>query len=205
MEMGYGGGRMIMNIKMLWFDTETTGLDPILNDIIQISGQITINGQVMEEFNMKCQPTNWDNIQQGALDINKITIEQLKTYPQPELVYNKLLKMFKKYVNPFDKTDKFVAAGQNVKFDIDMTQQFFKKHNDPYFFSFIHAGHFDTLHIAIMLEIKEKRKIFTKGYKLSQMCEALGIKLEDAHDALNDIRATRELAKVMWNRLTKYK
>jgi len=187
--------------KFLWFDTETTGTDPIKHDIIQIAGQIVVGGIVMDSFDYRCQPFDWDTIEEKALEKNGITREEIATFPEPDIIYGKLKRMFRKYINPYDKADKFIAGGQNVRFDIDMTHHFFKKNKDDFFFSFVRAGVFDTLHMATMLEVKERKRIFKKGYKLEQLCEELGVPLENAHDALADITATRQVANILWKRL----
>ena len=53
--------------KLLYFDTETTGLDPVRNGIIQIAGIIVIDGEVKEEFNIKMQPHENDEITQRRI------------------------------------------------------------------------------------------------------------------------------------------
>lgn len=190
-----------MILKMLFIDTETTGTDPVVNDIIQAAGKILVNGEVKEEFDILCQPFDHDTIEDGALKVNGRTKEELKTFPAPETLYNTLQPMFKKYVNPFNKQDKFIAGGQNVKFDLGMMHENFKKNGDDFFFSFVHAATFDTLNLAIMLEMKEKRKIFTPNYKLESICKCLGVKLDNAHNALADIESTMECARIMWKRI----
>ena len=57
-------------MKKLYFDCETTGLDPIKNDIIQIAGVIEIDGHNMVDFNFKSKPFNWDAIETKALEIS---------------------------------------------------------------------------------------------------------------------------------------
>ena len=111
------------DIKLLYFDTETTGIDPIINDIIQISGIVEINDEVKEEFNFKVQPHSYENISKEALEVNGITIEQMKEYPTPQEVLSKLIKIFDKYVFKFNKADKFFPVGHNIRFDVDFLFQ----------------------------------------------------------------------------------
>lgn len=188
--------------KFLWFDTETTGIDPVKQDIIQIAGQIVIKGIVKEEFNLKCQPFSYDNIKQKALDINKITVDQLKTFPSPQETYQSLVDILDKYCNKYNKKDKFIPAGQNVKFDIDFTNHFFKKNGNDFFFSYISPAPFDLMQLALILEVKEKRKIFVPNYKLETIYQCMiGNKMKDSHDALADIQQTKDAAKIIWWRL----
>ena len=84
--------------KFLWFDTETTGTDPIKHDIIQIAGQIVVGGIVMDSFDYRCQPFDWDTIEEKALEKNGITREEIATFPEPDIIYGKLKRMFRKYI-----------------------------------------------------------------------------------------------------------
>lgn len=190
-------------MKMFWLDTETTGTDPIKNGIIQIAYIIYIDGQKKEKFNLTCNVFPKDEIEQGALDVNKITREQIAKYPEPSVVYNVLVNTFNKYINKYDKQDKFFVGGCNTKFDVEFLYNFFKKNGDNFFFSYIHPSHFDVLNLAMMVEMKCKKRIFKPNYKLGTICKCMGIKLENAHDAMADIVATREVAIKMWNIITK--
>ena len=82
-------------MKTIYFDCETTGLNPIKNDIIQIAGIIEDEGKEIEKFNIKIQPTNWHNIDERALEVNKLTIEQLKTASSLLMNHIKEQKEFK--------------------------------------------------------------------------------------------------------------
>jgi len=187
------------NIKLLYFDTETTGVDPIINDIIQISGIVEINDVVKEEFNFKVKPHSFENISQQALDVNGITIEELKTYPEPKIVLNKLIAIFDKYIFKFNKTDKFFLCGHNIRFDVDFLFQFCKKCNFNYLGSYLDYHKADTMGLLMSLMIA--RKIPVSGIKLVNACEENNIELLSAHDALADIRATRLLWKKLCERI----
>ena len=49
-------------MKILWLDTETTGLNTDKCDLIQLAGIVIIDGEEKERFNFYCQPVNWENI-----------------------------------------------------------------------------------------------------------------------------------------------
>lgn len=184
-------------MKFLWFDTETTGTDPKVHDVIQLAGQVVIGGRVMEEFNLTCQPFDWDSITDKALEVNGKTREELRDCEPPQEMYKKIVKIFDRYVNKFDKEDKFYAAGHNINFDINFMNQFFKKNGNEYFFSYIHGAHLCTLTLAVITETIIKKRIFKPNYKLSSVCECLNIELINSHDALADITSTRQAANVM--------
>ncbi len=180
--------------KTLYFDTETTGLDPVKNDIIQIAGMIEIDGQIKEAFNFKCQPFSYENISIQALETHKMTIEQIKGFEAPSEAYKRLTALFDKYVSKFDRSDKFIVAGYNVDFDIRFLEQFFKKNGDDYLFSYLGQKK-DPL--GVINYMKSMNIIDTPNAKLTTMCEYFGVKIENAHDAMGDIEATKNLIKII--------
>ena len=176
--------------KIFYFDTETTGLDPRKHDIIQLAYIVEINGEVKEEGEFRLQPMDYDTIEKGALEVNKTTIEQLKTYPQPKLVHGQIVNLLDKYVDKYNKQDKFLPAGFSVKFDMDMFRAFFFKNNHKYFGSYFGYYMLDPVPFLMFWEYKGLIKL--DSYKLVDVCKYFDIKI-DAHDALSDIKATREL------------
>lgn len=48
--------------KIIYLDTETTGLDKEKNDVIQVAGIIEIDGKEVERFNIFCQPFSFENV-----------------------------------------------------------------------------------------------------------------------------------------------
>lgn len=184
------------DIKLLYFDTETTGLDPIKNDIIQISGIIEINNEVKEEFDFKVQPHSYENISKEALEVNNITIEQMKSFSTPKETLNKLIKMFNKYVFKFNKFDKFFPVGHNVGFDVDFLFEFCEKCGFNYLGSYLDYHKADTM--VLLMALMVNNKIPVGSTKLTAACEENKIELINAHDALADIRATR----LLWKKLS---
>ena len=187
--------------KYFWFDCETTGTDPRVNEIIQIAGQVVIDNIIVDEFNIKMRPNKWDSVEAKALEVNGITVEELKEYPDRKIGYTKILNLLDKHINKFDKTDKMVPSGYNVGFDIDFLLEEFRKNKNNFLFSYLHGAKFDVLVMALMLEIKEKRQIFIPNRKLTTVAEVLGCPFEDAHDAMADIVGTRRVAGELWRRL----
>jgi DNA polymerase-3 subunit epsilon len=176
--------------KIFYMDTETTGLDPKSNDIIQLAYLIEIDGEIKEEGNLFVQPFSYENISLEALVVNKKTVEEIKTYPTPIDVYRHLQSILNKYINRYNKLDKFIPCGYNVRFDIDFLQSFFLKNNDKWFGAFFDYHFIDPMPIINVLNYKGSINLVNA--KLITACENFGITI-DAHDALSDIKATREL------------
>jgi DNA polymerase III epsilon subunit-like protein len=178
-------------MKILYFDCETTGTDPIEQDITQISGMIEVDGKIEEKFNFRCQPINWEGISPEALQVTGISIEELKTNPTPQQTYNKLVALFSKYVDKYDRNDKFYPAGYNVRFDLEFLQSFFIKQGDKFGSgSWQNWRAIDALPIVHFLDFTGRLRL--PNYKLSTVCDYYGISIK-AHDAMSDIEATRAL------------
>jgi len=175
--------------KIIYLDTETTGLDKEKNDIVQVAGIIEIDGVEKEKFDFKCQPFDWNNVSQDALDIQGRTIEELKTYPKPQDTYKEFIKILSKYVDKFNKNDKFYIAGQNVKFDLDFLHSWAKKCGDKYLGSFFYWYCIDLLVLASAF--RAWGFIDTPTLKLCDICNVLDVNIENAHDAMADIKATK--------------
>ncbi len=182
----------IMTKKIFWFDVETTGLDPIKQDIVQLAFLIEIDGQIIEKGNLLMQPFNYDTVEQAALDVHGRSIDEIRTYPNPKDVYNDLISILAKYVDRYNREDKFNHAGYNSRFDLEFLKQFFIKNNDVYFGSWFNYKGIDPLTILHALDGIEK--ISLPNYKLETVCGYFDIPIV-AHDALSDITATRNLAK----------
>ena len=176
--------------KACYIDVETTGLHPYHNDIIQIAMLIEINGEIVEEYSSNIKPFKMENVNEQALKVTGTSVEQLETYPEPKLIYNKLVDILGKYINKFERSDKFTPVAYNGKFDCEFLSNFFKKNDDKYYGSWFNWRIVDPLSLLYIMDYK--RIIDLPNYKLSTVCQHFGIPLV-AHDALNDIRATREL------------
>lgn len=185
-------------MKKFYFDTETTGLDPIKNDIIQLAAIIEIDGQECDRFVIEMQPFSYDNISQEALDTHGMSIETIKTFQTCQEGYKKILSALDRYIDKYDKNDKFIVCGYNVRFDIDFLNQFFQKNGNDYLFSYFGAQQ-DPL--PVFGYLKGNGQINPQNLKLVTMCQELGVSLENAHDAMADIDATKRLIEELNKRL----
>ena len=177
-------------MKIWWFDIESTGLDPYRNDIISLACIIDIDGEIKEKFKLNIQPFNWDNIELSALKVNRITMEQLKTFMTPKKALEKLKFYLNKYVDPYNSNDKFQPGGYNNDFDIKFMSNFFRKCGDKYFGSWIDYHRFDPQSIMQFLHLKGD--IDLPNYKLKTIADYFGIKINN-HEPMSDIKTTREI------------
>lgn len=182
--------------KIFHFDVETTGLDPKKNDIIQLAYVIEIDGNEKEEDSIFMQPFDYSYINPQALEVNNLTIEQLKTFRDPKEVYGDLSQRLARYVDKYDRTDKFQPAGYNVGFDCDFFKEWFLKNGDVYYGSRFNWKQIDPLRVLYFMD--GMGFISLPDYKLETVCEHFGIQIK-AHEALSDIKATKQLISVIRN------
>ena len=178
-------------MKLLWLDTETTGLNKEKCDITQIAGIIIIDGEEKERFNFHCQPVNWENIEPVALEKTNMTVEKLKEFPMPQEVYTQLISLLDKYIDKYNQTDKFYVAGHNVQFDMDFLKLFFKKMGNDYFGSYFWYRNVDLMALATILHTAGL--INLTSWKLDEIAKYLCISIdENLHDASVDVDLTRK-------------
>ena len=186
--------------KFLWCDVETGGLDPKVNCVHQVAGQIIVKGQMMEEFNLQFQFHPNAVVEQEALAVSNLTKNEVESRDMSSLdayhIFNSILCT---HVNKFDRNDKFIFCAYNANFDAQFLNEWFNRHGNKYFFGLCHGGaYFDPLNLALLAEMAAGRKLFKPNRKLGTVAKELGVKLDNAHDALADIQATREVGKRLW-------
>lgn len=189
-------------IKLLWLDCETTGLDTDIHEIIQLAGIIESPGNFSTSFNFRMKPLNVKSISKDAIAAHGISVKEMLLYKHPYDVYLEFKLLLNTYVNKYDKDDKLILSGQNVKFDDKFIRAWFEKYTDTYWGSYVTSGVFDLKTLAPMYEIFYNKKIFS-SYSLGYLCKKLEVELTNAHDAKADIIATRECCLKIYNEITK--
>lgn len=178
--------------KLFFFDLETTGTNPGRHGIHQISGEIVIDGKSVETFDFKVQPNPKAQIEDAALAVGGVTREQIMAYPPMGQVYTQLVTMLAKYVNKYDKTDKFHLVGYNNRgFDDNFLRGFFLQNGDNYFGSWFWADSIDVLVLASTFLADRRAEL--SNFKLATVADFLGIDTTAGklHDASFDIYVTK--------------
>jgi DNA polymerase-3 subunit epsilon len=183
-------------MKKLFYDLETTGLDPDKNGIHQISGCIEINGKDEEWFNFKVRPFQTDLIDEKALETSHVTKEQIMSYQTAQEIHNQLLNIMSKHVNKFDKKDKFFLIGyNNIKFDDQFLRSWFLKLNDKFYGSWFWSNTIDVMSLATNHLMSTRSNM--ENFKLMSVAKQFGIEVDERklHDALYDVKLTRDIYK----------
>jgi DNA polymerase III subunit epsilon len=191
--------------KILFFDTETTGLDPNRNALIQLAMIMDIDGEVVDEIQINFAPFLHDCITVNELGFQKewkdfdfgdntilpateLSVQALWGYDHPTTY--KINTFLKKRISQYDKTDKAYIGGYNTPFDIAFLSKFYEKCKDNYLGSYINWKQLDVRNMLYILDFDDKIKL--ENYKLETVCKHYDIELE-THNPLSDIRATREV------------
>lgn len=180
--------------KIVFIDLETTGVNYWQHGLHQISGYIEIDGAVKEQFNFHVRPHERAKIEIEALNASNVTEEQIMAYPHMSEVYPQLVKLLGKYVNKFDKKDKYFLSGYNVAaFDCNFLRGFFVQNDDKYFGSWFWPNTLDVNVLATQYLINKRTELI--DFKLKTVASYLGINVDESklHDAIYDIYLTREI------------
>jgi len=165
---------------LAFIDIETTGLNVIEHEIIEVGCVVTdFKLKIKEEFEFKIKPTNIGNANKTALKINHYNdIDWENAYEIKEA-----LKILSK------KVKDCIMVGQNVAFDSGFLEYNFEKNELP---NTLHYHKLDTISIAWAKLHKEKDVLH---FSLREMCKRFDIENKNPHSALSDARATYELYK----------
>lgn len=181
-------------MKTLFFDVETTGLDPKIHGIHQIAGVIRENENILTRFNCKIKPFPGQMISQDALKVSGTTMEDLKTYMDPKDFHFMLTGTLTRYIDKFNKTDKMFLAGyNNSHFDNSFFRAFFENCGDKYFGSWFWSNSIDVMVLATEHLKFERHKM--ENFKLHTVAAQIGIEIdkEKLHDANYDIDLTIQI------------
>lgn len=163
-----------------FIDIETTGLNLLKNEIIEIGCVLTTPTlKVIEEFELKVKPEHLEDADPVALKVNH--------YDGKDWEGAHSLKEAMKIIS--EKVKDCIMVGHNVAFDAGFLEYAF---NQTQTINTMHYHKLDTISIAWA---KLHRDPDLEHFSLRELCARFDIKNERAHTALFDARATFELYK----------
>lgn len=174
-------------------DTETTGLDSHVNDIIELSFY-RLNDNVQKTWHIK--PVNSEAIDPGALRVNGHKLEDLKletkygrdTYKDPASTIIEIENWIAEDGVP---TENRILCGHNVHFDKGMLEQLWIKCKSIDSYPVSRRRSLDTMQIEFFLDWCKGS--MADGYSLANLVKKYGVKNEKAHSAAADTKATKEV------------
>jgi len=173
------------------FDIETGGLDENKNPITEFA-MIVYNCETFEEkFRFETFVKPYDNLllEEAALKHTGINREMLKDGIEIEELVNLLVEVFKTFTYGSARFKyKPVMVGHNIsKFDIPFLEYAFNRQKMN-LHEFIEHYKEDTLFLGRTKWVGKMNK-----FNLGACCKAAGIELVDAHRAMNDVEANKQL------------
>lgn len=164
---------------MVVFDTETTGLDVLNDDIAQIAAVKVRQGRVVEGSQLNLFIRTQREIPLKLGDIDNPLIEEIKHHEL--LSPADVLRQFVEYVG------NAVLVGHNVQFDIDILQNNLRRYAPELVAGGFKRDYFDTLKLARLLEPN------LVEYKLRHLLSVLNLEGSNSHLADEDVAATCSL------------
>lgn len=181
-----------MDIKRLFIDTETTGLDPKQHGLVQVAGIVDINGEVEEEFDFTLKPIDGKLFETRALEVNGLDMNVINGYKPSDTVFHLFRQLIKRYIDQYNPKDKFTFLAYNAPFDVGFIRQWFLDHNDKYYGSVFFRYPIDVASIAMEALIDKRHEM--PNDKLETVMKYFDVSAEGKlHDARTDIIATREV------------
>lgn len=172
----------------LWFDTETTGTDKATDEIHQLGAIPVANGRAMDPIDIRSKPSV--PINPEAARVTGVTQQQLDTYPDHDSAVTSFVSALKAI--PFSGHKIFLAGYNIIDFDRHFFKRWFVLQGQPLYQAWFYNYAIDPYPVVQALHLSGHFPGLRK-LNLSSICRYLGIDLDNAHDAVADIRATRHL------------
>lgn len=185
-------------MKLLFLDTETTGLNPQTAAIHQLAGMVVINGTIKESFNYRIRPHEGAEIKEAALEVSGVNSQMLSLYTSSGTQLAHFTALLSRYVNQYDKTDKFYPVGFNSRaFDEPFLRNWFLVNGNNYYGSFFWQIGFDVMVLAAH-HLRHGLPAMP-NFRLPTVAAEMGVPVQAnrLHDALYDV----ELTKAIYDRL----
>lgn len=191
---------MINFNNILVADFETSSADPYTCQPVELAAIVlnsrTLQAEEESTFYSLIRPTNFETVEQQALDINKKTIEQLEKAPSLSEVWSDFVRFVDKFSKSKTIWDRPVLCGHNIMgFDKIIFDRLciefgpVDKTNRPTLFS----PHFiDTMNLCFMNfeSLKEPYR-----YNLDYLRKFFGIDAGGkAHEAMQDVLDAKAIA-----------
>ena len=162
-------------------DLETTGFSATTERITEIGIMKYKNGEVVDSFSEFVNPEK--HIPERVTEVTNITDDMVKDAPTIE-------EMFPRVLEFLGDPKETVIVAHNANFDVGFLKQ-----------NALRLGHnFDYTYLDTLSLAKDLFPDYKK-YKLGKIAENLGIKVEVAHRALDDVDTTVKVFRVMMDML----
>lgn len=181
----------------MYCDLETTGLNPKADSIVQLAG-IICSDLGEEEFNWKIRPYRPYELSHGAKIKTGFTPELLESFEDQAVIFTEFNELLKRHQG--EKKEKIHFVGYNsTSFDMAFMRDWFEFNRSFMFGRIFYFPSIDVMHLAAFYLMGRRGNLV--NFQLETVYETLmGHRMENAHDALADIKATREMLSFLTRR-----
>ena len=178
-------------MKLAYIDCETTGLKPNICAITQLACIVEIGGKEFV-FDQTARPHDNAEVTPEALQVQQRSLDELLSYQSHEDLHRNFVNWLDTIVDKFKKTDKLHFVAYNASFDDSFLRALFRRNSDRYYGSYFWWPYIDVMTLAAHNLAHVRHEL--PNMKLTTVYKHVMKKdLQEAHDALADIRATKEL------------
>ena len=180
-------------------DVETTGREPGRNEVCQLAiVTLDVHLEPVKHFYTNIKPEHPERMHPQAIETHGLTVEALEQEPDRYTVCDNLWDWFQDMNLPPGK--RLIPLCHNCQFDIPFVQHMLGL--DAFYEIFGYPTRDTQATVVAMMDkaAYQGTKIPFPYANLGACCEALGVKLDDAHDALADALATARVYKALMER-----
>ena len=184
-------------MRFLWLDTETTGLEVTDSAAFELAFILVDAGKVLCERCFFLNPLSETiKYHEAAGKVHGYSEQDIKTFPAESEQMPKIAQFLEEAMELWkkdgSKSEKLVVAGYNVEFDIKHLKALLERNGYKW------SDYFSDIVADVFVQVKkagmQKALPYLPDRKLGTVAKHLGVNLDNAHDALADIKATREVA-----------
>lgn len=176
-------------MKIIYIDLETTGLYWNADAPVQIAAQLTEDGKIIDSYKTLVRTSV--NISPQASAVHGIFRKDLADARGE----NEVLKDFIAWIKGYDP-DCLIGYNSNA-FDFPMLNCRCDKFGIRSIFDGsvykLYDGYYDCVKIAKDKNMYNLKTLLGRKWNLGAVSEILGIKVENAHDALGDVEMLRQI------------
>lgn len=169
--------------KIIFFDTETTGLDPEKDQIIELAAALVTEKGIENKIDVFCKLPEGEKIPDKIVELTHITDDMLKNRG---IAYNEACRIF---CDMLHSDSEVLLVAHNIQFDLLFTLEMFRRCGM--------VPKAPKLRALDTLTVYKDRA--TYPHKLANAIEHYGLadKAQNSHRAIDDVLALYEVTKAM--------
>lgn len=190
-------------MKYIFYDIETTGLNAAFDQMLQFAAiEVDEDFNEISSINIRCRILPYILPSPGALMVTRVSPAMLTS---SNYSYLEMMQQIREWISA--RSPAMIVGHNSIKFDESFLRQAFYQTLHPVYLTNTNGNcRGDTMRVAQAISIfapdRIKVPLSDKGkqtFRLGALVRANNIEFEesDAHDALADVKATLELARLM--------